>query len=68
MKYCQIESLPLTALRQAVELAEVLVATGIDELQCVDAEAIHLPPVGWDAIIVKKPCQLQDKHNSSSIA
>lgn len=51
----------LTALGQAVEFAEVLLASAIDELEGVDSKTVHLPPICWDAVVVKQPRQLQSR-------
>ena len=58
----------LTLLGHDVELAEVLLALGIDELEGVDAVALHVGPVGRDAIVVQQPRQLQARATRSASA
>lgn len=59
--HASAEGLALTALGKAVELAEVLFALRVDELEGIDAKAIHLTPVGRDAIVVKQPRELRTR-------
>ena len=51
-----------------MELAEVLLALGADELEGVDAIALHVGPVGRDAIVVQQPRQLQARVTHSASA
>ena len=51
-----------TFLGHDVELAEVLFALGIDELEGVDAVALHVGPVGRDTVVIQQPRQLQARH------
>lgn len=51
-----------------MELAEVLLALGADELEGVDTIALHVGPIGRDAVVVQQPRQLQARVTHSASA